>query len=242
MVVHFFLRCAACTATVFGLVFAIQGSAQGFLDLQQQQELERHISSSVVNTKIVYKPKGLQDPAFPRTEWYLGMVIKPHMVVTTAVAFKDPVDVVSVEPLSGGKGATCNIQQRVDKLGVVVLDCPGLSAGPATITKAPEQTGNAVYTVQKEAGFITLITGLFNKKAPAPLKNIFFVAGLDRPGMPLFDYKGRAVGLVIRQGIPLQSRVGVAVEITAVVHEITGQQHQGKGKRIHTGKPAHREQ
>jgi len=203
--------------------------AQGFLSVQSQQAMQKKVAVSIVNVRFTYSPVGLQDPNFMTHEDFMGLVIGLHKVATTGIALKRPVESIYAFSLHGKLLARCTIGLNSKKTGIVVLNCPGLSKKPARIAKAPVKTGKALYSVQVVGGFTTLVRGLYKKKAPASLEGMFFVAGLNQPGMPLFDYKGRAVGLVIRSGIPFQSRTGVAAEIKRF-DEINDSKHKNKGK------------
>lgn len=230
--VYFFIRRKAC-AVIAILLVGVTARAQHFLDIQAQQALQKQIAASIVELRITYRPVGMQDPMFKIRERFLGLVIASQKVATTSIALAYPIESISAFSLRGKRLTGCKTVLNSKKIGVIVLQCPGLSVKPARVAKAPVKSGRALYSVQMDAGFINLLHGLYSKKAPAPLDNMFFVAGLNQPGMPLFDYMGRAVGLVIRAGIPYQSRTGVVAEIKRVVDEINHSGNKGKGKKPH---------
>jgi len=234
-VVYFFIQRKAC-ATVAILLLGVTAHAQHFLDIQARDALQKRIAASIVELRITYNAIGMQDPMFKTRDQYLGVVIAKDLVATTSLAIKDPIESIRVSSLKSRVLTRCVVIKNSKKTGIIVLKCPGLSVKPAQVAKAPAKTGRALYSVQMQAGFITLLQGLYAQKAPLPLKKMFFVAGLNQPGMPLFDFKGRAVGLVIRPGIPFQSKVGVAAEIQGVFDEFNRSGHKKKGKGQH--KPA----
>ncbi len=232
MVVHFPVRCKACTILAL-IVLSTTAWPQGFLDIQARNALEKRIAGSIVEVILTYTPEGMQDPTFKQHGRFLGVVIAAHKVVTTSIATKSRVQSVKVVSLDGKQHVRCTLSMTSQDTGVVVMDCPTLPLKPATVARVNPKTGSALYSVQKEGSFITLIQGLYKSKAPAPLKYVFFVAGLDNPGLPLFDYKGRAVGLVIRHGIPIQNRIGVAAPLSRVLDEIHRSKNKGTGKGHH---------
>jgi hypothetical protein len=151
--------------------------------------------------------------------------------------FQDKIDRVDAYGLDETKLASCHLQGIMKQTGVAILSCPGLVPEFQPIpTKQKMKKGTALYSVQKAGGFVTLITGLYVKRAPYPLKGMFFAAGLNRPGMPLFDYLGGVVGLVIRPGVSPYDKTGVVVEIRAVIDGIDHRTDKKTRQGIHKTK------
>ena len=222
MVVPLFLQCkkSTCYFKIIAAILLIVPygylEAQTAFTIQQQQTYIKELARHIVEINVQYEPQGLEDPEFLHQEFFLGVIVAKHRVVTSWIWFKRKAKLIRATLIGQNQWGKCELK-KIDKTnGYVVIECPGILGDSVKLRDKKVSKGEFLYSLQKVASRLVLIKGIVGKKPPEFLKHVFFIKGLKTPGTPLFDVKGNFVGLIVRPSPIAEEKIGVCIHAKGI--------------------------